>query len=413
MGLKVTNAGVSTLAASINTSVTSIAIAAGDASKFPTLSEGDWFPLTIVDSSGNFEIVKVTARSGATLTVVRAQEGTTARSFASGSKCDLRLSAAAISLIVQLASGDHTHEMAQINGLVAALADKTTDAELADAISNLANVYEAKSDFVTKSANYNAVAADKNDCLYFDGAYTLTTDAAATLGAGWKVSAIAGNGNVLIDPSGTQKINGQDTLILRSGQRCTIESTGTAFIATVGGNDPVAKWRNVGIGGYYIVDTSKTGVEIPPSSDPELVFIELTAGLTGSGAFNNGKLTTESVSGSAPLVLATAVVAVTGSTMNGQTVDLINTEARVLRPSASPGTKQNDALQDIDAQIDLAHTSGSSASGAFTATSISGSRNGSDNFATIRLAFAASRVARTASETRMKNVGVKAYMRVK
>lgn len=96
MPLKVSNNASSALTGSILTGSTSIAIDATDAALFPTLSAGDWFPLTIVDTAGNREIVKVTARSGGTLTVTRAQEGTTARAFAAGSKCDLRLTAAAI-----------------------------------------------------------------------------------------------------------------------------------------------------------------------------------------------------------------------------------------------------------------------------------------------------------------------------
>lgn len=95
MVAKLANNASSTLAGSINTSVTSVSIASGDASKFPTLAAGQWFPLTVVDNAGNMEIMKVTARSGATLTVERGQEGTTAKAFATGSKCDLRLTAAA------------------------------------------------------------------------------------------------------------------------------------------------------------------------------------------------------------------------------------------------------------------------------------------------------------------------------
>ncbi|WP_159953049.1 hypothetical protein [Rhizobium sp. 18065] len=94
MPAKLSNNASSTLAGAINTSVTSLAVGAGDASKFPTLGAGEWFPLTVVDPAGNMEIMKVTARSGATLTVVRAQEGTTAKSFAAGSRVDLRATSA-------------------------------------------------------------------------------------------------------------------------------------------------------------------------------------------------------------------------------------------------------------------------------------------------------------------------------
>lgn len=95
MVAKLTNNASSTLASAINNSVTTVSIASGDASKFPALAAGEWFPLTVVDASGNIEVMRVTARSSATLTVVRGQEGTTARAFAAGSKCDLRLTAAA------------------------------------------------------------------------------------------------------------------------------------------------------------------------------------------------------------------------------------------------------------------------------------------------------------------------------
>lgn len=104
MPVKLTNLATSTLAGAINTSVTSLAISSGDADKFPTLAAGEWFPLVVVDNAGNREIMRVTARSGATLTVVRGQEGTTGLSFANGSRCELRVTAAALAEL-QLAGG--------------------------------------------------------------------------------------------------------------------------------------------------------------------------------------------------------------------------------------------------------------------------------------------------------------------
>lgn len=97
MPVKLTNLATSTLAGAINSSVTSLAISSGDVDKFPTLAAGEWFPLVVVDNAGNREIMKVTERSGASLTVVRGQEGTAARSFSSGSLCELRTTAAALS----------------------------------------------------------------------------------------------------------------------------------------------------------------------------------------------------------------------------------------------------------------------------------------------------------------------------
>jgi hypothetical protein len=91
MAVKFTNNAATTLAAGINSSVTSIAVT--DGSIFPVLSGGDHFYVTFDDTT-NKEIVKVTARSGNTLTVVRGQDNTTAQAFNSGDKAELRVVAA-------------------------------------------------------------------------------------------------------------------------------------------------------------------------------------------------------------------------------------------------------------------------------------------------------------------------------
>ncbi|MFK0330911.1 hypothetical protein ACIQUB_07285 [Rhizobium sp. NPDC090275] len=173
-----------------------------------------------------------------------------------------------------------------------------------------------------------------------------------------------------------------------------------------------SKWKSVKIGEYYFVNTGLVGVDIPPTSDPEVVFIELTAGLTGAGGFNNGKLTTESVTGSAPLVVATAVISVAGSPMNGQTINLLNTEGRILRPSASPNTKQDDQLQEHGHRQML--SSAGSLGGAPQSPTVSTANNGAQLDSNITLVVTTTGGAvRTGTETRMKNIGVKAYMRIK
>lgn len=93
MALKLTNNAISQLASSITPAETSITLKAGAGSKFPTLGAGDYFPCTISKADGTFEIVRVTARSGDTLTVARAQEGTTALAFDANSLIELRLTA--------------------------------------------------------------------------------------------------------------------------------------------------------------------------------------------------------------------------------------------------------------------------------------------------------------------------------
>ncbi len=93
MTIKFSNNAISTLASGINNSATSITVASGDGSKFPSLTGSEYFRATLIDASNNLEIVKVTARSSDVLTVTRAQESTTARAFATGDRIELRITA--------------------------------------------------------------------------------------------------------------------------------------------------------------------------------------------------------------------------------------------------------------------------------------------------------------------------------
>lgn len=72
-----TNNAESTLSGSITDSATSLTVQAGHGALFPSPSNGDYFWLTIES-----EIVKCTARSTDTLTVTRAQQGTSAAAHA-------------------------------------------------------------------------------------------------------------------------------------------------------------------------------------------------------------------------------------------------------------------------------------------------------------------------------------------
>ena len=98
------NNASSTLAVAITTTTTSLTLAAGTGAKFPALSGGNWFMLTLYSVTGVteslWEIVKCTARSGDVLTVVRAQEGTTASSWSIGTPVELRLTASVASDLV-------------------------------------------------------------------------------------------------------------------------------------------------------------------------------------------------------------------------------------------------------------------------------------------------------------------------
>lgn len=91
MGIKLANNSSGTLATAISASDTGISLTTGDGAEFPTLGTGDYFYATIQDVNNHFEIVKVTARAGDTMTIVRAQEGTLAISFPANSRFEIRV----------------------------------------------------------------------------------------------------------------------------------------------------------------------------------------------------------------------------------------------------------------------------------------------------------------------------------
>ena len=96
MGIVFKNNAKTTLASSLSSSATSATVT--DGSVFPSLSAGEFFLITFDDGSNN-EICKCTARSSNTLTIVRAQESTTARAFSSGDAAEGRVTAGVLEQI--------------------------------------------------------------------------------------------------------------------------------------------------------------------------------------------------------------------------------------------------------------------------------------------------------------------------
>jgi hypothetical protein len=96
MGIQLKNNASGTLATAINASDTGIVLTTGNGASFPTLGASDYFYATLESTGGTLEVVKATARSGDSLTIVRAQEGTTANSFAAGSRFELRVTAQSV-----------------------------------------------------------------------------------------------------------------------------------------------------------------------------------------------------------------------------------------------------------------------------------------------------------------------------
>ncbi|PTM95069.1 hypothetical protein [Mycoplana dimorpha] len=172
-------------------------------------------------------------------------------------------------------------------------------------------------------------------------------------------------------------------------------------------------WSTQPIGVPIPLLDNLAGVAAPPK-DKAYRYVRLTAGLTGAGGYNEGLLTGETVTGTAPLVEASAVINLAGSTINGRTIDLVNTSRRFLR-AGSAGVAEGDAMQNITGTLVMG--SGvriAAGTGPFHTTfdPISNGAGGGSNAGDRAINFDLSKAARTATETRPKNLGVTYYMRV-
>ena len=71
---------------------------------------------------------------------------------------------------------------------------------------------------LTKTSAYTLATSDSNSIIDCSGTWTLSVTAAATLGAGWWCYVRnAGNGDITIDPSGAELIDGASTLVMKPG----------------------------------------------------------------------------------------------------------------------------------------------------------------------------------------------------
>lgn len=106
------------------------------------------------------------------------------------------------------------------------------------------------------------------------------------------------------------------------------------------------EWLGTPIGGYI------TPLAPPPTDDPRYRYMLCTAGETGSGGYNEGILTGETVTGTAPLVVATATVSLAGSPFDGLTIHLINTERRFVGAGETEAF-EDDSIQNFTGRLTL------------------------------------------------------------
>lgn len=249
MAILLANNAKSALAGAIGALDTTLTITSGTEGLFPSPTGGDYFYATIEDSTKtNREIVKCTSRSGTTLTVVRAQDGSTANIFAIGSTVEMRVNKATIQDTISAAtsaaaaaatsasnaatsasaaSSSASSASTSASTATTQASDASTSATNAAASASAANtsaiaaaaaaasgLYSAVQD---KSANYTVVAGDAGDLIRVStgsGAVTITLPTISTVGDGFKIAVVKWTSDpnaVNINRSGSDTINGGTT----------------------------------------------------------------------------------------------------------------------------------------------------------------------------------------------------------
>lgn len=96
MSVLLVNNSATTLAVELTTTANALTVAAGTGAKFPSPASGDYFYLTLLSTTGEVEIVKVTARINDVMTIVRGQDNTTAKQFPVNSRVEARVNAQSV-----------------------------------------------------------------------------------------------------------------------------------------------------------------------------------------------------------------------------------------------------------------------------------------------------------------------------
>jgi hypothetical protein len=170
-----TNFAHSQLAAGINSSATTVLLESGHGARFPNPTGGDFFYVTLENASLVREIVKVTGRSTDTLTIVRAQDNTTAVSWSAGDTVALRLNAAAIEYMI--------NEVVRRTGATGSAIVPTGDESERDG-SPAAGYFRFNTD-VAKFEGYNGTSwgsvgggatGGGSDAVFLENDQTVTTD---------------------------------------------------------------------------------------------------------------------------------------------------------------------------------------------------------------------------------------------
>lgn len=206
MTILFTNNAASSLASSITDSATSLTVASGQGALFPSLSGGNIFYATLQSASAGtpIEIVKVTARSTDTFTIVRAQDGTSASAFNAGDKVELRLPAIVLQDFPQLDAANTFSGQQTFTGSSSLLATTLTNIAEPATVSATAATGTINYDITTQSVLYYTTNASANWTVNFRASSGTALNTALATGQAISVSFLVTQGSTAYYNSAVQ-----------------------------------------------------------------------------------------------------------------------------------------------------------------------------------------------------------------
>lgn len=296
MGVKFKNNAFSTLDTAISASDVGLTVAYGDGTLFPAAGAGDYFYMTIQVSADDdtHEIVKVTARSGDSMTIVRAQESTTARAFTAGALCELRITNQ--SLLDKFAEDNLS--AGSVN--LAKLADVATDTVLGRTASGTGAVSA-----LSASDVLDMLGATQGNILYRGS-------------SGWAALGVGTSGQVLQSGGAAANPSWATGVLVTDGDKgsITVSSSGTVWTLD---DAAVSLAKMANLSQYQLIGRSSSGSGVPQA-------ISTSADVyTMLGSANNAAIRSNIGLGTIA-TQASSAVAITGGTIEGITSGQLTTK---------------------------------------------------------------------------------------
>lgn len=286
------------LAYGITAAATSMTVLAETGNLFPAPGANEYFLCTLVDDLGNKEIVKVTFRNADVFTIVRAQEGTTARAFNANSLVENRLTAGALNEVLNVTYASDAEVAAGVETTKAISPATVSSASVASAVTCTGNAATATRAVTADACSGNAATAT----TLADGSVLPTTKGGTGVTS---LSELSSKLNVSPFPPGTRMLFQQstaptgwtkDTTVNDKALRVVSGAVGSggsvAFstlfgrTATDGTTLTVAQMPSHG----HVMNVGKTGVENQISTDGPYLhasYTSLSAGSSSDVTINN------------------------------------------------------------------------------------------------------------------------------